>query len=397
MHAIKLLHTHLRFACPSIHQYRLNALMDATRTLSDDQHLSITGIGRGIDNHTSAKHNIKRIDRLVGNRFLHTERFTIYQSLSNWLLKGQGMPIILIDWSDLTGDREHPLLRAAVPVGGRSLTIYEEVHSIDKQANHAVHKHFLSELKQIIPRYCKPIIVTDAGFRGTWFKLVNQLQWHWVGRVRNRDLVQCGSANHWHPCKDLYALASTSPKTLGQGWLSRSQPNAVIFHVIKKIKQGRIAKSKFGQPIRNARSNKIAKREREPWLIVTSPSLRHLTAKQAVCIYAKRMQIEEGFRDIKSERYGLGFTTNLSKTKNRLENLLLLGMLALLIIWMTGMSAIQQKVQYRYQANTLKTRRVLSCIFLGMQVMRRSPTIFSKAQLLHAFSTLQQELNYAPA
>lgn len=39
-------------------------------------------------------------------------------------------------------------------------------------------------------------------------------------------------------------------------------------------------------------------------------------------------------------------------------------------LWITGMTAIKQKHQYRYQSNTLRSRSVLSSIFMGMQIMR---------------------------
>jgi hypothetical protein len=395
MHAIKLLHRQLKSACPTIHSKRLNTLICVTRTLSEDHTLSITGIGRAMKSSTSAKHAIKRVDRLVGNVWLQAERVQIYSAMTRWLLKRISQPVILIDWSDLTADREQQVLRASIPVGGRSITIYEEIHSIHKQANPKIHQRFLIQLKYILPRQVRPIIVTDAGFRGTWFKLVNTLGWHWVGRVRNRDFIQLGDEHEWHPGKDLYAFATRSPRRLGTGWLSRSKPNAAVFHVYKKAKQGRVAKSKLGQPIHNARHNKMAKRGREPWLIVTSPSLKHLTAKQVMSIYAKRMQIEEGFRDIKCERYGLGLSASLTKAAKRLETLLLIGALALFIIWMTGIAAIQQNIHHHFQSNTTRHRAVLSSIFTGMQIMRYNPGRFSKAQLLRTLSCLKEELSHA--
>jgi hypothetical protein len=102
----------------------------------------------------------------------------------------------------------------------------------------------------------------------------------------------------WIPCAHLYAKASSHPKRLGTVLLSRAKPDPVVLHTIQKPKCGCIAKSKFGRTIHNARVNKIAKREREPWLIATSRSLSHLTAKQVISIYSKRMQIEEAFCDI---------------------------------------------------------------------------------------------------
>ena len=63
MHAVKLLHKQLQLACPFIHSKRLTALIDASQALSEDQHLSVTGIGRALNSQTTPKHNIKRIDR----------------------------------------------------------------------------------------------------------------------------------------------------------------------------------------------------------------------------------------------------------------------------------------------------------------------------------------------
>lgn len=395
MHAVKLLHKQLQHACPTIHLKRLNTLICATKTLSEDQHLSITGMGRALQSHTSAKHNIKRIDRLVGNVGLHSERFQIYSALSQWLLGNTTQPIILIDWSDVSSDREQQLLRASLPVGGRSLTLYEEVHPLKRYANPAVHRRFLQRLQQLLPDTIEPIIVTDAGFRGTWFKLMRSLGWHWVGRVRNRDYVQLIGKTGWIPCKQLYAQANSHPKTLGAALLSRAQPNEVVLHVVKKPKQGRIAKSKLGQPQQNARSKKIAQREREPWLVATSPSLSDLNAKRVISVYRQRMQIEEGFRDIKCDRYGLGLSSSLTKTPQRLEILLLLGALALIVLWMTGSSAIHHKHHYQYQSNTTRSRLVLSRIFVGMQIMRHDPGRFNKAQLLMSLTCLQQDLKHA--
>ena len=394
MHAVRLLHKHLQFACPTIHKKRLEVLMSAAKALSEDQRLSITGIGRALPNHTSAKHNIKRIDRLVGNAWLQSERSEIYASLAQWLLKDNAQPIILIDWSDLTDDRAQQLLRASMPVGGRSLTLYEEVHPLHKYANPQVHRRFIQHLKALLPEGVTPIVVTDAGFRGTWFKLINTVGWHWVGRVRNRDFVQVNT-QPWRPCKNLYKQATCHPKRLGDALLSRAQPNPAVLHVVKNPKKGRVEKSTLGQPTRNARSNKIAKREREPWLIATSPSLNHLTAKQVMSIYRKRMQIEEAFRDIKCERYGLGLSNSLTTAAKRLEILLLLGALALLMLWMTGVAAVKQKHHYRYQSNTTRNRRVLSSIFLGMQILRHEPGKFNRQQLQSALDSLTNEATYA--
>ncbi len=116
-------------------------------------------------------HNIKRIDHLLGNGHLHQERNSIYPFMSQALLKGNQRPLIIVDGSELTTDRDYHLLRASLPVGGRALTLYEEVHSQKNIGNPKVHKTLLRTLQKHLLDTCCPII-TDAGFRNPWFKMV---------------------------------------------------------------------------------------------------------------------------------------------------------------------------------------------------------------------------------
>ena len=67
----------------------------------------------------------------------------------------------------------------------------------------------------MLPDDCKPIIVTDAGFRIPWFKQVLSLEWDYVGRVRNRTHSKKVEESDWAPVKKLYALANSRAKRLG--------------------------------------------------------------------------------------------------------------------------------------------------------------------------------------
>lgn len=119
------------------------------------------------------------------------------------------------------------MLRAALPVGGRALTLYDEVHPLQNVGNRCVQQAFLRTLQRFLPAGVTPILVTDAGFRSPWFRAVEQLGWTFVGRVRNRDLVRFEPASPWISCKSLYARARVTPKTVGACDLVRSQPSGV--------------------------------------------------------------------------------------------------------------------------------------------------------------------------
>ena len=91
--------------------------MLATSSLLDGHQLSLTELGRNITGPVSAKHNIKRMDRLLGNAGLHKQRQV--------LCCANPMPIVLVDWSDVREQLRLMTLRASLSVRGRSVILYE--------------------------------------------------------------------------------------------------------------------------------------------------------------------------------------------------------------------------------------------------------------------------------
>jgi hypothetical protein len=125
MMIIKTLHTLLKQSLPDLHAARLNALMAAVGAGLTGVSVSITDLGRAISGSAFIKHKIKRLDRLVGNRHLNAERLALYGAMAQFLLKSLPLPLVIIDWSPLTDDQSQQLLRASLPVGGRTITLVE--------------------------------------------------------------------------------------------------------------------------------------------------------------------------------------------------------------------------------------------------------------------------------
>jgi hypothetical protein len=130
-------------------------------SLIDCGKLWISALGRGLKNQTTAKHNIKKVDTLVGNRKLHDERDCLNNYVATTFIGTKTRPIIIVDWSPVSVDCKHYFLRVSVAGIGRSMTIYEEVHPQKNYANNTIH-----------PENCRPIVVTDAGFRNTCLGLL---------------------------------------------------------------------------------------------------------------------------------------------------------------------------------------------------------------------------------
>jgi hypothetical protein len=119
---------------------------------------------------------------------------------------------------------------------------------------------------------------------------------------------------------------------------------------------------------RQSKCSKVhARGATDPWLIVTSlPRIKSL-GKKIVAIYRLRMQIEEEFRDIKSSLFGFGFKHHKSRCVQRITILILIATLASILANIIGLAMFMGGLHRRYQANTVKTRRVLSFHYLGLR------------------------------
>jgi len=395
MRATQILDTYLKKHCQGIHKKRMTALLTVTTALMRGKKLSVTGLGRAICNHIHTKHNIKRADRLIGSAAMNQDRLVIYKALAKLIIGPQSRPVILIDWSDLSTDGEFHLLRASIPADGRSLTIYEESHPQRCNGNPQVHKHFLHRLKHILPSHCDPIIITDAGFRTPWFRAVQAMGWDFVGRVGGYMMLSPQGEEDWVRVEHVFEMATSRGCYLGKVDLVRQRALTCHAYLIKKKKKGRIKKTVFGQRCAMKHSEKNAQRERSPWLIVTSLDNTTVNTQRVMQLYKTRMQIEEGFRDIKNSRWGLAFNEARCSATYRYENLLLVAHLASVAVWMIGKIAELKQWHRHYQANTVKTEKVLSTFFLGLEVIRRHADDFLKRDYLDAIKSLRLAHNKA--
>ena len=388
MQAQQVLHKILMNTCANMHKMRRDALQTNVLAALTGRRLTVTDLGRSISSNTTQKHAIKRADRLLSNVHLHKECTSIQQSLARQLIGSQKRPIILIDWSDLDEYKQHFLLRAALAVDGRSMTLYDQVHTMKTKEKWLTHQQFLFQLKTLLPDDCKPILVTDAGFRITWFKLVESMEWDWVGRVRNRLYMHWTQGGPWFKSKQCFEKATSRPTYLGEGILTRANQFSCHLVLYKGKRQGRKDKTRLGEVAKNKRSRQHATGQREPWLLATSLQNSSTIAKKVVRLYRLRMQIEEGFRDIKSHRFGLSLTYHRTSSIKRLQILLLIATLAIVVLWLLGMAMVLMEKHYQFQANSIRKRKVLSVVFIGLQVIHNTKTRLSKDDIDAAWQQL---------
>jgi len=392
MHATQLLDKPIGSQCQDIHRVRWKALMDITTALIHEKKLTLTGLGRAINSTAFVKHNIKRADRLIGNIHLKKDGLDIYRAMAHTIIGRMKQPVILVDWSDLSKDREFHFLRASIPVGGRALTIYEESHRQNRAGKPQVHNAFLRTLQSIIPKHCCPIIVTDAGFRAPWFRAVKSLGWDYVGRVGGHTMICPHGTGDWIRTEYIFDIATARAKYLGHVDIVRNHPLPCHTYLLRKKKQGRIKKTVFGHRCEMKHSEKNAHRERTPWLIATSLEGGAKITKRIINIYKTRMQIEESFRDIKNSRWGFSLDEARAYSTIRYDNLLLIGSLAIFCIWLLGKMAELRNIHLRYQANSIQHRKVISTFFLGCQVLHKDLKSFRRREQEQALSAIREDV-----
>ncbi|ALU44945.1 IS4 family transposase [Pseudoalteromonas rubra] len=381
MRDITILHDMLRKNCPQIHARRLDSLMLATETLLDCNQLSLTELGRNMKGPVAAKHNIKRMDRLLGNTAMHNDRLAIYRFHARLICGANPMPILLVDWADVREQLRLMTLRASVSIQGRSMIVYERTFTFAQYNSPKSHQLFLDELACVLPDKCIPLIVTDAGYRNTWFRQVDKKGWFWLGRVRGKVTYQHKNSENWHVNQALYPSATPRGRYIGEVKLGRKSPINCHLHLYKAKQKGRTDRrsSKAGRHHTAQKSYRTG--SKEPWLLATNLPADLFKPKRVVSLYAKRMQIEESFRDLKSPQYGMGLRHSKSRCPNRLDILLLLSLLATIILWWIGLYAQHSNWQRKFQANTIRERAVLSTVRLGKEVRRRSDYVMTGKQL----------------
>lgn len=371
MHLRTLLHRTFEKELPEVHKVRLKSLMSVVEVATGTNKLYLTGLGRQMINKNTTKSNIQKVDRLLGNGHLQSERNAYYQVIMKSLLKQGLRPWIHVDWSCINPVTDLYMLRASLSMSGRSIVLYERCYPKSKENNHATHKAFLDELKALLSEWSKPIIVTDAGFRGPWFSYVLALGWDFVGRLRNKNSIKMDDSAQWLLGSTYFSQATGKPTYLGHGLLTKKGQVPTHFVLYRKDRCGRQKLNLNKSESKSGKTQRFKKNYNEPWLLATSLNEAECKPQWISNIYKQRMRIEENFRDTKCPYYGLGLKQSLSQTTDRLNILLLIAAIATFMAWIAGLFTIISGKAASFQAHSAKYKSVLSKVFLGREALQR--------------------------
>lgn len=369
-----------------LHAATVPVILRAVDALSAGSWLTLTEIARHWPDATHVAAPVKAADRLLRSAVLKRHRGALYSAMAHWLIR-QERPLIVVDWSDLKADGSFKLLRAGMILRGRTITLWEEVHPEKVALTVAVEKAFILALASVLPAGCRPIVMTDAGFRRPWFRAITAQGWDYVGRLRSNARMQPQSADpadatQWVSCADLHALVSPSQgRDLGAFRLCRTQSLDVRVVLYAAANKGRHATTAKGIRRTDTESQDAARAAREPWVLITSLATQAASAARIIQLYARRMTIEESFRDLKSGALGAGLEHSLTHKRERLSSLLVLFALAQFAAWLIGWCEEQGGRGGRLELQSKPRRRHYSTIRLGMEVLKRPAWWPPKQQL----------------
>jgi hypothetical protein len=358
---------------------------------------SLSTIALHLHGHTALKHRIKSVDRLLGNTAMHRTRQRLYHCIAEHWLDGLQQLLVEVDWSDATRDQRWHLLRASAVVDGRSITLYEEIHPQARYGHPSVHRAFLRRLAQIVPPGCKLIVMTDAGFQSPWFRLVVAQGWEFVGRIRGRVLLQMQGQADWIAARDLFARARLQASNLGEANCARSNPVCVRGVLAARQAKSRHRLTMYGQRRAGRSSAKSARSGREPWLLASSAGLQHLTASAVVALYARRMRIEQSFRDTKNLRVGMELEVARSRSAARLQMLLLIAHLAMFVQRLIGEAARTAQLELTLSATRNRRYAEISVLTLGRRILDVAPEYLHRLRPWRALCMLNQQARAALA
>ena len=244
-----------------------------------------------------------------------------------------------------------------------------------------VEQTFLTKLKSLLPEGLRPIVVTDAGFRGPWFSYLNKLGWYWVGRIRGRTFLRCGN-KPWRRCTADYAHANSRPNDLGVQEMVRSRPVQARLVLYRKPPQQRRALTQSSSASVAAIARSAPGGKANPGC-----SLAEANAREVVEVYRKRMSIECTFRSLKSHQFGFAFEDSQSAGAARLQILLLIHALATFLLWLVGKLAEGRKLRPAYESNNRKDRPTISLLTLGAMVYTERAIALTETSALGLLQT----------
>ena len=295
--------------------------------------LGVAAIGKGLAQAcgTDPKHGIKQVDRFLSNRGIDVPAF--FEAWVPHLLASRQEAVVALDWTEFDKDDQCTLAIYLLTRHGRAtplMWVTAKKSELKGQRSH-IEDDLLYDLHCIVGDTVKITVLADRGFGdASLYCLHGDLGFNHVIRFKGNILVtdaqgETRKASDW--------LSPSGRATIMRG----------VTVTAAKIPVGAVVCVR-------------AKGMKEPWFLACGGDVAAGTAQQAVKLYGRRFTIEEGFRDTKDMRFGLGLSSCRISQPERRDRILLLSAISVSLLTLLGAAGENVGHDRRLKANTSKTR-----------------------------------------
>jgi len=331
-----------------VHATRVLSLANGVVGVMHAAALGVHAIGRGLADalDLDAKHAVKQIDRLLSNRGV-----TIWAWFSQWVafvVAARKEILVALDWTEFDKDNHATIALYLITSHGRATPLVWKTidKSTLKDRRGEYELEVVSRLHETLPEGVDVMVVADRGFGDQkLFAWLDTIGWGYIIRFRENITVASGSeskrAKEWVP-------ASGHAKMLRD----------VLFTRDKTAVQAVVLKHQKGM--------------KEAWCLATNRP--ELGAAEVVSRYSRRFTIEETFRDIKDNHFGMGLSATHIGSPERRDRLLFISALAQALLTLLGSAGEACGLDRTLKANTV-ARRTMSLFNQGSYWYRRIPNM----------------------
>ena len=300
--------------------------------------LGVHAIGRGLADAMGSdpKHAVKQVDRLLSNAGI-----TVWLWFAHWVkfvVAERRELVVALDWTEFDKDDQATIALYLVTSHGRATPLlWKTVRKSEmKDRRNDYEYEVIERLHEVLPPAMDITLVADRGFGDQkLFTYLEAIGWSFAIRFRQVIKVTC----------DNTTLAAAD-------WIPSNGKARMLRDVL-------ITEDKT--PLR-AVVLKHQKGMKEAWCIATNRV--DLGAAGVVKLYARRFTIEESFRDIKDNHFGMGLSATHIGVPDRRDRLLLLGAVAHALLTLLGAAGEACGLDRTLKANTVK-RRTMSLFNQG--------------------------------
>jgi hypothetical protein len=274
------------------------------------------------------KHAIKQVDRLLSNTSV-----TVWEWFEHWvmfLVAARKELVVALDWTEFDKDDQSTIAMYLVTSHGRATPlVWKTVRKSALKNKRNEHEYdIVRRLHEILPADVKVTVLADRGFGDQkLFAYLGVLGWSYA--IRFRQVIQVTHKGRSLPARDWVPVTGHA-KMLSDVQVTEDRTS--IPAVVLKHQKGM----------------------KEAWCIATDRI--DLGAAGVVKLYARRFTIEETFRDIKDNHFGMGLSVTRIGDPARRDRVLLLGAVAQALLTLLGAAGEACGLDRTLKANTVKTR-----------------------------------------